>query len=94
MPLLRAEHLDRLIAAFAPKEGRSIVVPIFEGRRGNPVLWGAEFFPSMRRLGGDAGARALIAENADQVVEVDLQSEAVLVDVDTPQALADLRGRT
>ena len=37
---------------------------------------------------------ALIADHADQVVEVDLGSEAVLVDVDTPEALANLRGKT
>jgi molybdenum cofactor cytidylyltransferase len=94
MPLLRGDHLDRLIAAFAPKEGRSIVVPVFEGRRGNPVLWGADYFASMRRLEGDAGAKRLIAEHADQLVEVDLGSDAVVTDIDTPQALADLRGRT
>jgi molybdenum cofactor cytidylyltransferase len=93
MPLLRPEHLDRLIAAFAPKEGRSIVVPVFEGRRGNPVLWSGDYFASMRRLQGDAGARRLIAEHADQLIEVDLGSDAVVIDVDTPQALAELRGR-
>jgi molybdenum cofactor cytidylyltransferase len=94
MPELKPEHLDRLIAAFAPKESRSIVVPVYQGRRGNPVLWSADFFASMRQLEGDAGAKRLIAEHADQVVEVDLQSEAVLIDVDTPEALASLRGKT
>jgi molybdenum cofactor cytidylyltransferase len=94
MPAVEPEHLDRMIAGFAPKEGRSIVVPVFEGRRGNPVLWSAEFFPAMRRLDGDAGARRVIADNADQVVELDLQTEAVLIDVDTPEALAKLRGKT
>jgi len=93
MPLVQAEHLDRLIAAFAPKEGRSIVVPVFAGRRGNPVLWSADYFASMRRLEGDAGAKRLLTEHADQVVEVDLGSDAVLIDIDTPAALAELRRR-
>lgn len=94
MPAVEPEHIDRMIAAFAPKEGRSIVVPVFQGQRGNPVLWSAEFFPAMRRLDGDAGAKRVIADNADHVVEVDLQTEAVLIDVDTPEALAKLSDKT
>jgi molybdenum cofactor cytidylyltransferase len=91
MPGVGPAHLDRLIAAFEPKEGRSIVVPVFEGRRGNPVLWGAEHFAAMMAVEGDTGARQVIADNAESVVEVDLKSNAVLVDVDTPEALARLR---
>ena len=93
MPEIGPAHIDRMISAFAPKESRSIVVPVHEGRRGNPVLWSAEFFPAMRALDGDAGARSIIAANSDSVVELDLQSRAVLVDVDTPEALAELRAR-
>jgi molybdenum cofactor cytidylyltransferase len=93
MPQIEPQHIDRLIAAFAPKEGRSIVVPVYQGRRGNPVLWGVDYFPSMRRLEGDVGAKRLIADHSDQVVEVDLHSAAVLTDIDTPEALAELRGK-
>jgi molybdenum cofactor cytidylyltransferase len=93
MPEVGPAHLDRMIAAFEPKEGRSIVVPVHEGRRGNPVLWGAELFAAMDRLTGDVGARQLMADSADSVVEVDLGSPAVHVDLDTPEALAEARGR-
>jgi molybdenum cofactor cytidylyltransferase len=91
MPEVQACHLDRLIAAFAPKEGRAICVPIREGRRGNPVLWGAEFFDEMGQVRGDAGARHLIGQYEDQVAEVDLASDAIFVDIDTPEALGRLR---
>lgn len=93
MPEIAPAHLDRMIAAFEPKEGRSIIVPVYQGRRGNPVLWGAELFPAMSALTGDVGARQVIADNADSVVELDLQTPAVLVDVDTPEALAEVRVR-
>ncbi|MGE0627958.1 MAG: NTP transferase domain-containing protein [Hyphomicrobiaceae bacterium] len=94
MPEITAAELDRLIAAFAPKEGRSIVVPTHRGQRGNPVLWGAEFFEEMRALAGDVGARHILEANEDGVVELELQSSAVLVDVDTPEALAAVRNRS
>ena len=91
MPEVKATHLDRLIAAFAPKEGRAICVPIREGRRGNPVLWGADFFDEMGQVQGDAGARHLIGQHEDQVAEVDLASDAIFTDIDTPEALERLR---
>ncbi len=93
MPEIGPAHLDRMISAFEPKEGRSIIVPVFEGRRGNPVLWSAELFPAMAGLSGDVGARQVVADHADSVVELDLQTPAVLVDVDTPEALAEVRAR-
>ena len=37
--------IDRLIAAFDPERGALVVVPTFEGKRGNPVLWSRRFFP-------------------------------------------------
>ena len=93
MPAIEPAHLDRMIAAFAPKEGRSIVVPVHHGKRGNPVLWSAAFFAAMRALDGDAGARSILTANGDQIVELDLGSDAILTDVDTPEALAALKGR-
>jgi molybdenum cofactor cytidylyltransferase len=94
MPLIAGRDLDRLIAAFNPVEGRAIVVPTRRGRRGNPVLWARRFFPEMMALSGDAGARRLIDEYAELVAEIEMDSDAVLVDIDTPEALAELRGRT
>ncbi len=93
MPEVGPGHLDRLISAFEPKEGRSIIVPVHEGRRGNPVLWGAELFGAMAKLDGDVGARQVIADNTESVVELDLGTSAVSIDLDTPEALAAARSR-
>jgi molybdenum cofactor cytidylyltransferase len=91
MPLVAGRDLDRLIAAFNPLEGRAIVVPTRRGKRGNPVLWAKRFFPDMAELAGDVGAKHLIGEHAELVAEVEMDSDSVLVDIDTPDALAELR---
>jgi molybdenum cofactor cytidylyltransferase len=91
MPHVTAGHLDRLIAAFDPAAGRAIGIPTFRGRRGNPVLWARRFFPEMRGLTGDMGARALIGAHADQVYEVAVEDDGVLFDVDTPQGLTQAK---
>lgn len=93
MPEVTAEHFDKLIAAFAPDEGRTIVVPVFARKRGNPVLWGSGHFAEMAAVTGDKGARDLLAAHADAVVEIELMSDAVLADVDTPAALEEMRLR-
>ncbi len=91
MPVVEAGHLDRLIAAFAPEDGRAICVPVAAGRRGNPVLWAARYFSAMLDVEGDTGARHLIGAHADMVAEVEVDGEAVLSDVDTAAALAEVR---
>jgi len=92
MPRIGAAHLDAMIAAFASEAGAAIVVPMHQGQRGNPVLWPADHFSDMLALEGDAGARSLLARHAHRVREIDLGTDAVLMDVDTPDALARLRG--
>jgi molybdenum cofactor cytidylyltransferase len=90
MPLVTAAVLDRLIAAFSPLEGRAICVPTWNGKRGNPVLWDRRFFAAMADLAGDVGAKHLIGEHADLVCESYVH-DAVLTDIDTPEALAAFR---
>ena len=87
MPRVKASHIDKLIAAFNPLEGRAICVPTFTGKRGNPVLWGARFLDEMRAVAGDVGARHLIGAHGELVAEVPIDDDGVLVDVDTPEAL-------
>jgi molybdenum cofactor cytidylyltransferase len=87
MPAVSARHIDKLIAAFDDEEGRSICVPTFQGKRGNPVLWSASLFDEMRNIAGDVGARHLIGEHAADTCEVAMDDNAVLLDLDTPQAL-------
>jgi molybdenum cofactor cytidylyltransferase len=88
MPNVTAAHIDKLIAAYDPVEGRTICVPTFNGKRGNPVLWDKRFFREMGEIAGDVGARHLIGEHDDLVCEVAMPDSGVLIDLDTPEALA------
>jgi molybdenum cofactor cytidylyltransferase len=94
MPQVTARHVDRLIAAFNPLEGRAICVPTHEGKRGNPVLWARHFVKEMSDLRGDVGAKHLIGMNEDSVAEVEMSDPAILRDIDTPEALAAIRAES
>lgn len=63
-----------------------IVVPTYEGRRGNPVIFGARHFDELARVTGDTGGRDLLE---DQPVEwVPVEDPGIRQDVDTREDLA------
>lgn len=92
MPEVGPRDIDRLIAAFDPAEGREIVRAATQsGRPGHPVLFGRRFFENLAALTGDRGARDLLREAAEFVVDVPIQGEAAATDLDTPEAWAAWR---
>jgi molybdenum cofactor cytidylyltransferase len=91
MPLVTAGLIERLVAAFSPSDGHAICVPVLDGKRGNPILWSARFFPDMASIQGDTGAKHLLGENAEWIAEVPVDDPAIFRDIDTPAALAALR---
>ncbi|MEQ1867505.1 MAG: nucleotidyltransferase family protein [Micropepsaceae bacterium] len=90
MPAVTAASAGQLVAAFDPVEGRAIIVPTYQGKRGNPVLFARAFVDEMRAAEGDVGARALLSQHADAVYEVETDA-GVLADADTPAAFAALK---
>jgi molybdenum cofactor cytidylyltransferase len=86
MPDVTAGDFDRLIAAFDPAEGRAIVRATTDaGQPGHPVLFGRRFFELLRALEGDRGARSLIEDYPEFLVEVALPGAAATTDLDTPE---------
>ena len=93
MPLIEAADLNRMIAAFNVVEGRSLVAPVLGRKLGNPVLWGREHFADLMALTGDRGARSLIEARRDHIVEVAVTHDGILLDADTPEALAEIKAK-
>ena len=91
MPHVTAEHMTRLVEAFEDGDEPVICVATHDGKRGNPSLWHRDFFAEMRAIEGDVGARRLIGEHPEAVIEVEVADPGVLLDIDTPEALAEAR---
>jgi molybdenum cofactor cytidylyltransferase len=87
MPRVESAHIEALLAAFDPSDGREVIVPTYGGQRGNPVLWSSRYFPELQQLQGDSGARALLERHADVLCYVPMPDDGVTIDVDTPDAL-------
>jgi molybdenum cofactor cytidylyltransferase len=87
MPLVTGSLLRRLVAAFEAEPGGLAAVPLHDGEWGNPVILAPALFGDVQGLSGDKGARSLLEEHRDMVIEVPVSDDAVVVDVDTPEAL-------
>lgn len=82
-PFLSAALVDALIDGFIA-EGAPVVVPVYHGKRGNPVLFARSMFPEMMRVRGDRGARSVVEAHGDGVLEVRVEDPGAVMDVDTP----------
>jgi len=82
-PFVSPGTIDRIIDAYVSSKS-PVVVPVYHGRRGNPVLFDRSLFPQIRRIRGDVGAKSVVAGNEDKLLQVDVNDEGILVDIDTP----------
>ncbi|MBK3398399.1 MULTISPECIES: nucleotidyltransferase family protein [Methylobacterium] len=91
MPRVGSGLPVRLAEAFrAAPVAPAAVVPVKDGRRGNPVLLNRRLLSAgIAGLTGDRGAGPLLARR-DDVLELAVDEAGVLIDVDTPAALAGL----
>ncbi len=89
MPHVTVRTINILIEAFTANPEAAAIVPVHQGRRGNPVILSRRLFADIERLRGDEGARMLLA-GRDDVVEVPIVSAGVTFDVDTMDTMLAL----
>ncbi|MGY5137967.1 nucleotidyltransferase family protein [Streptomyces nigrescens] len=85
-PGIGAEAVARVVAAY---EGRaSLVSAAYDGRRGHPVLFGADRWADIAAdAEGDRGARGYLQRYADALTLVECSDIAEPYDIDTPEDL-------
>lgn len=84
MPFIRRKTIQLICSMFDPE---SIIVPTFDSHRGHPVLFGARFREALLNIPSDKGARTILKNNSDSVIECPVEDAAILRDVDTPEDL-------
>jgi molybdenum cofactor cytidylyltransferase len=84
MPRVNVKTVAKLYEKLGPN---SIIAPVFQGVRGNPVGFGRKYFSELLNLQGDTGGRAIINNNLDDFVEIAVNDQGVLLDIDTPDQL-------
>jgi molybdenum cofactor cytidylyltransferase len=88
-PFLAAAAVDAVISAYETA-GRGLVVPVFRGRRGHPLLIDLEYRDEVLGLEQADGLRRLLRAHAADIVEVETGDANILRDLDTPEDYAGL----
>ncbi len=83
MPKIQPEHINQLIENFDPLKGWEICILTNNGKRGNPVLIGSRFFPYIFETSGDFGAKQVMKQHSDKIVEVEIGTSDIHFDIDT-----------
>ncbi len=94
LPLIETAEYDRLLEAFRKALARDpacIVVPEFQGQRGNPVLFAASYRAAILAEERLTGCRGLVRRYPEHVVRVAMPTDHILQDIDTPEAFEVLR---
>jgi len=91
MPDITGKMIDKMCGAMRAASDDAIIMATHDGKRGNPVIWPSRYFPALKSIEGDTGARHIIGENQENVIEVEL-GKAASFDLDTPEALQAVGG--
>lgn len=86
MPWIAPATIRRVAEALAT--GASVAAPFHRGERGHPVGFAAAHRDALAALGGDEGAKAVVAANRSHLVRLDVDDPGVLRDIDVPGDLA------
>ena len=89
-PLLRRESVAELVELWKQQPDK-IAALGHGGVRGNPCVFPARFYPELLELTEDRGGNAVIRRHEEDLVLLEVEQQE-RTDVDTPQAMADLKG--
>ena len=83
-PFVRPETLNQLIACH--QESRpQIIIPMYKGFRGNPVLLDRSVFAELQSLTGDVGCRAIFGSHVESIRKLPVEDIGILLDIDSQE---------
>ena len=62
-----------------------IVIPVYNGRRGHPVIFGADFISELLEKECPEGAKTIVRTHPESILEIEVNDKGILMDIDTPK---------
>src|ERR1700730_3833113 len=91
-PLISRELVGELAERFYAS-GKAIVLPVYKGRRGHPVIFAARLYEELLSAPLETGARAVVWAHSENLFEMETNEEGCVVNLNDPDALAKARKR-
>jgi len=85
-PLISSALVQDLIEQFYTTK-KPIVLPVYEGRRGHPVLFAASLYDELLRAPLETGARAVVWAHKGEVEEVQTNEEGCVLNLNDPETM-------
>ena len=82
-PFITEEVVNKIISKFE-ETNNPIVVPVFNKRRGHPVLFSSSLFNELLNAPQEQGARYVVYSNEEKVLELETSEGGILTSIDTP----------
>jgi CTP:molybdopterin cytidylyltransferase MocA len=92
-PMISQAAVSQLIAAFDSTQ-KSVVLPIYEGRRGHPVIFRASLYEELLKASPEVGARQVVWAHADELAEVLTEDKGVTLNIDDPASYRNVFGKS
>lgn len=89
-PLLESLDVDTLIRGFLQDCPRSVLVPTYQGRRGNPIVLAHRHREAILAGDRNLGCKRLIEKHPDLVWPMAMDNDHCVFDLDTPEDYARL----
>ena len=89
-PFVRSQTLNLLLDRYWQSKAQ-IVIPMYKGFRGNPVLLDRSVFPEVMALGGDIGCRAIFGNHLEGIVKLPVEDVGILLDLDSKEDFERLK---
>lgn len=83
-PSITSALVRQMLDAFR-QAGRGIVVPLYAGKRGHPIVFSTCYRDEVLASYDDVGLRGLLAAHPQDVFELNVASSSVLSDMDYPE---------
>ena len=93
-PLISGALVNDLIEQFYATTRAKIVLPIYEGRRGHPVIFPATLYEELLHAPVDKGARAVVWAHAADVLGVPTNEEGCVLNLNDPETMHRATGRS
>jgi molybdenum cofactor cytidylyltransferase len=89
-PLISRELVGQLVERFY-ESSKAIVLPVYKGRRGHPVIFGTRLYEELLSAPLETGARAVVWSHREEVFEMETNEEGCVLNLNDPDTLAKAR---
>jgi molybdenum cofactor cytidylyltransferase len=91
-PLISAALVNDLIEQYY-QTGMKIVLPVFQGMRGHPVIFSSALYAELLHAPADKGARAVVWAHSAEVAEMPTTEQGCVLNLNDPDTLQRAMGR-